>query len=467
MSTLVHALIKGNTNQIITAARELLQQAEQVDVLLGRIGMIAAHGDPDGHPSITLAAAAMLSRLLPTIPAPIDSQIRAQERALPLFVQALLPAIPSVRAGYQVQLQYPDPLFPSELPEGKTVNDIMRQAVYSNDVLLTERLLFGLYNSGADYRTLEARTYEGLATIFQNAGHALTFTIRGFQLLDTVEWGDRVPTIIHWLAPHLSLRSAADEPSWVSALRAFVTDPAHSVESIRARISFPKDENALPLRQLVTSDADTTRVCQGVYDALIKGEASPRAVASVIALAAADIIQKVDHEDRGQFVHIAHGLLFAAAVRQIVQRVQDVGALPLLFTSAAFINTLDKEVTAQRQPETRTTSGMAAGGLIAVSQLETLDRQLKAQDYTGALTTARRYLKLGYDPRAIFATIGLAAALTDASNDQGHTLQIVQATAEEYLAWPRTLPQANIEGLLQIALRAAVFGKRDTVLSQL
>jgi hypothetical protein len=472
LSTLVNTLIEGNTDSIIAAAREHLQHGEQVDVLIGRIGMIAVQGDPEGHPSITLAAAAMLSRLIHTIPAPIDSDTTTAERALPLFVRALVTAIPAVRAGHQIQAHYPEPLFPSELPEGKTVNEMMHQAVYNNDTLLAERLLFGLYGSGADYRTIEVRAYEGVATTFQNAGHPLMFALRGFQLLDAVEWGDRMPNILHWLAPHLPLRPDTDEPAWVRSLREYTDNPAHSVVSIRTRLSAPKDLTALSLRQLITSDADTTKVCQGVYDALIKGEASPRAVGSVIALAAADIMQHVPDGDRELFVRVAHGLLFAAAVRQVFRRVQDVEALGLLFTSAAFINALHKEiaeagVSAQAPVQAASSAAVAGGGLIAAAQLETLRSQLVGQDLAGALTTARRYFKLGHDPRALFATVGLVAALTNATDDQGHTLQIVQAASEEYIAWPRTLPETNIEGLLQVALRAAAFGKRDTIASQL
>jgi hypothetical protein len=472
LSALINALIEGNTDSLIAAAREHLQHEEQVDVLMGRVGMIAVHGDPEGHPSITLAAAAMLSRLIHTIPAPIDSNVAPTERALPLLVQALLAARSAVRAGYNVQPHYPEPLFPSELPEGKTVNDMMHQAVYSNDASLVERLLFGLYGSGADYRTAEVRTYEGIATTFQNAGHPLMFAVRGFQLLDSVEWGDRAPNVLHWLTPHLPLRPDTDEPAWVRSVREYTADPAHSVASIRTRLSAPKDISALSLRQLITSDADTTKVCQSVYDALIQGEASPRAVGSVIALAASDVMQYVPDGDRELFVRVAHGLLFAAAVRQVFRRVQDVEVLGLLFTSAAFINALHKELaetSAQSQPALKAASSaaIAGGGLIAGAQLEALDAQLKGQDLVGALTTAQRYLRLGHDPRALFATIGLAAALTDAAGDQGHTLQIVQAASEEYLAWPRTLPETNIEGLLQVALRAAAFGKHDTIVSQL
>ena len=85
----------------------------------------------------------------------------------------------------------------------------------------------------------------------------------------------------------------------------------------------------------------------------------------------------------------------------------------------------------------------------------------------GATVTTRRYLTLGHDLRALFGTIAIAASWTDAAADQGHTLQIVQAAAEEYLNWPVTLPATNHEILLQVALRAAAFGKRDPLVENL
>jgi hypothetical protein len=263
----------------------------------------------------------------------------------------------------------------------------------------------------------------------------------------------------------------------VRSVREYTGDQAHSVVSIRTRLSTPKNASALSLRQLINSDADTTKVCQGVYDALIKGEASPKAVGAVIALAAADILEYVPDTDRALFVRVAHGLLFSAAVRQVFQRVQDVEVLNLLFTSAAFVNALYKEVIgngAQRQSASASTSkgasstAIAGGGLIAATQLETVASQLKAQDLGGALATAQRYFRLGHDPRALFATIALVASSIDAVDDQGHTLQIVQAAAEEYMGWSQLrLPETNIEGLLLVALRAAAFGKRDSIVSRL
>ncbi|QBD82138.1 hypothetical protein EPA93_41635 [Ktedonosporobacter rubrisoli] len=216
LSKLIDTLATGSNEQIVEAAREHLLSSELVghvqnreiaDVLLGRVGMVAAHGDTDGHIITTLAAAAMLARLLHTIPQPLDDQISLQQRALPLFAQALLFAAPAVRAAHNIQPEYPEPLFPSGLLQsGTTVNEKLHEAIYGNDALLTERLLFGLYGTGADYRTLQVRTYDGIATTFQNAGHPLMFAVRGYQLLDTVEWGNRAPNIIHWLAP-ISLSS--------------------------------------------------------------------------------------------------------------------------------------------------------------------------------------------------------------------------------------------------------------------
>ncbi len=468
LSTLVDTLVTGNHEQIIAAAREHLQHGKSAEVLIGRIGMIAAHGDTDGHIITTLDAAAMLCRLLHTIPAPLDANAQVQARALPLFSQALLTAAPAIQASRRAyaQPQYPSPLFPSGLTKGQTVNDAMRDAIATNDVSKAERLLLGLYGTGADYRSMQVRAYDGISTTFQNAGHPLIFAVRGFQLLDTVEWGDRAPNIIHWLAPHLPLHPDSSEPEWINTVRNFTANPDHSVTSIRKRLAPPKDENALPLRDLILSSADTLQVCQGIYQALMNGGASPRAVGSVIALASTNVIQMISDSDHESFIRTAHGLLFSAATRLVFRQVQDVEVLTLLFTSAAFINALHKQVMAQQSTSQEKSvastslpsSTVVGGGLFASAQLDTLSQQLKAKDLAGALTTARHYLKLGHDVRALFATIGLLAAEIAATTDQGHTLQIVHAASEEFLAWPTSLNEINIEGFLQIALRAAIFG---------
>ncbi len=470
LSSLVNALVSGGTNAIVAAAHDLLAHGESADVLIGRIGLIAAPGDPTGQVLLVLDAAAMLCRYLHTIPQPLNGTEQESERALPLFVQAMLAAAPAVRAAQNVHITYPEPFFPSGLGEKGSVNKAMQQAVHSNDVERVERLLLGLYGTGADYRTLEVRAYESIATTFQDAGRPLMYAVRGFQLLDTVEWGDRVPPTIRWLAPHLPLRPDSVAPEWVQTVSSFAADPAHDMSSIQRRISAPKNQNALPLQHILLSDANTTQVCQAVYDTIIKGEASSRAVSSVISLAAAEVMSLVGDGDRSLFVRVAQGLLFASAIRLAFQQVQDVEVLPLLFTSAAFVNALRKEIAAQNNkvnPLQASSSAVLGGGLIAPAQLDSLKMQLEGRDASSALATARRYMKLNYDAHALFAVIGLVAAQTNASQDQGYTLQIVQAASEEFLAWPHTLGDTSIDIYLQVAIRAAAFGERDTVVSNL
>jgi hypothetical protein len=460
-------MVAGDNGRILAEVQNLLRQGDHADVLIGRIGLIAAQGDPTGQTILALDAAAVLCRYLQTIPQPIEGEISLAERAFPLFLQAMFIAAPAVRAGKDVQVSYPQPIFPSGLGDNGSVTDEMRKAVANGDIERTERLMLGLHGTGADYRSLEVRTYDSISTSFHRDGHSLMCAARGFQLLDVVEWGERVPTIVHWLAPKVALPPNIPQPEWVQAVQAFAQ--TNSMERIRVRISAPKNANALPLRQLVLSDADTTQVCQGVFNTVIPGEASPRATASIIALAAADVMSQVNDGDRETFVRVAHGLLFASAIRLVFDQVQDTDALPLLYTSAAYINALYKQTIAEKHPAAAplpaTSAQIIGGGLIAPAQLDTLRAQLRGQDATGALTTVKRYLTLNHDPRALWAVIGLVAAETDGTDDQGHTLQIVQAASEEFIAWPRDLAATSTEIFLQVAIRAAAFGKRDTRLA--
>src|SRR5262249_48180978 len=107
------------------------------------------------------------------------------------------------------------------------------------------------------------------------------------------------------------------------------------------------------------------------------------------------------------------------------------------------------------------------GGLISPALLDALREQIDAHDLAGAMSTVRRYIQLGHEKRGLFAVIGLAAARTDATADQGHTLQIVHAAGEEYIAWPPSLADTSSEGFVRVALQAAIFGKRNSLLDNL
>ena len=68
ISALVEATATGESEQISAAGRALLQRGAAAAELIGRIGMIAAHGDSNGHIILTLDAAAALSRLCMALP---------------------------------------------------------------------------------------------------------------------------------------------------------------------------------------------------------------------------------------------------------------------------------------------------------------------------------------------------------------------------------------------------------------
>ncbi len=459
-ATLIDALVAGDNQALLNTARAAIAKTEDASELIGRVGLIAMRGDSEGHAVLTLAAASALARWLIALRHVLGEDEQGQSNGLPLVIQSLLAAAPAVKAGKDVVLNNPKGFFPSELGPNETMSTRVEQAVYGRDEAAVKDLLFGLYNTGADYRTLSVRIYDGISRAFQEGGHALLCAVRGAQVLDAVEWGEDMPDYIHWLVPHLPLHS--DEPSWTQIVRSFLQEPQHSLASYRTRLAAPKDENALPLRKLLLSDASTSQVVQGVYDALLKNGAGAKGVGSVIALAAADLLRQVG-DDQELFERAAHGLLFASATRLVYTQVQEVEALPLLFTAAASINALHKDLGSLAQAAPPARPGSGGGGLIAPALLESLSTQIEAQDLTGALASSRRYLQLGHDPRALFGVIGLGAAQTDASADQGHALQIVLAAGDEYLARPAALASTSNEGFLEIALRTATRGKRNTV----
>lgn len=463
LATFIDAVVAGDSRALTSLARETLTRAEDASELLGRAGLLAMRGDSEGHAVLTLGAASAISLWLIALRHVLGEDEQGQANGVPLVVQALMAAAPAIKAGKDVQPKYPKAIFPSDLSEHQTVASEMHQAVYGRDAEMAERLLFGLYETGADYRALSVRIYDSISQTFQEDGHALLCASRGSQVLDSLVWGDDSPNYIHWLAHHLPLHT--EEPVWIEDVRAFLQDPQHSLESYRTRLSAPQNANALPLRALLLSEASTPQICQGVYNALIKNGASSRGVGSVISLAAADLLQSIGDDDYELFTQVSHGLLFASATRLVYTQVQEVEALPLLFTAAAAINALHKGLGAQAAPGKAAHPAGTGGGLIAPALLETVSERIEAQDVTGALASARRYIQLGHDLHALFGVIGLAAAQADASADQGHTLQIVLAAGDEYLSWPKDLVNTNIEGFLQIALRATALAKRNSLAS--
>jgi len=460
LSSIIEAVATGDRQALATRVQRAITRAEDASELLGQIGLLAMRGDPEGHTVLMLGAAAMLARKLIALRRVLGEDGEEQVSSASLVLQVLPAAAAAVQAGRDASLQYPTAIFPSALAEGETVASRMHQAIDEHDALLLERLLFGLYGTGADYRTISIRIYDALSETFEHDGHALLYAVRGAQVLDAGAWGEDAPHYLHWLAPHLPRQGR--EPAWLETVRSFLRQPEHSLESYRRRLAAPKNEHALPLRPLLHSAASPDAVCQGVYDALITHGASAGGIGSVLALAACDLVQKIDDGAGDLFLRAAHGLLYASATRLTCTQVQESEALPQLFTAACAIHALHAELGGQLTASRAIRSGLAGGGLIAPALLESMSEQIAAQQTDGALATAHRYIQLGYDPQALIATIGLQAARADPGAEQGHALQLILASGDEYLAWPGDLAGGPAEGFLQIALRAATRARRTT-----
>src|SRR5579859_4247690 len=163
ITSLVNAIVAGDTEQMIAVARELVQRGAGASELIGRIGMLAARGDSEGHIIQTLAASSMMTRWFISLQHLRGEDPQNHEPELPLLIQAAIAATPAVQAGSKAQENYPEPLFPSGLAEGQTVNTALTEAIFKGDALTVERLLFGLYGTGADYRATCIRVYDAIS----------------------------------------------------------------------------------------------------------------------------------------------------------------------------------------------------------------------------------------------------------------------------------------------------------------
>src|ERR1700680_2206388 len=95
ITSLVNAIIAGNTEQITGIARELVAGGAGASELIGRIGMIAARGDSEGHVILTLAAASMMSRWFISLQHLHGEDPMDHRPELPLLIQAAIAATPA------------------------------------------------------------------------------------------------------------------------------------------------------------------------------------------------------------------------------------------------------------------------------------------------------------------------------------------------------------------------------------
>jgi hypothetical protein len=473
ITPLLEALSAGDRARVIQQTLDLLgPQGVPPAHIAARVAIPVAWAGGDGHALVTLGAAGRVAEWMRAIPAGPEPGAETQRQLAPAvpLVQGMMAAAARMSTGLrEPHPELPAPRTPLEIAtegvEGGVLG-ALRAAFAARDRQRFASILMGFYRTGTDYRALLANLYATLIYRYPSGAHPLIFTTGASRVLDMADWGDRVPPFIHWLAP-LVVTDEPDEP-FVEQVRAFGSAPEHALTWIRTRLASAREDAAgAPFRQSIGA-GDATAACAAVLQTLKDG-ASPRGVASGLALAAAERLLTVPAGDQASLLRAAHVLLYTHAVHTVMVQSQDSDVYPLLYTAAAAVNALPKGAapTLGSPPA----SAPLAGGLIAPALLRSLEHQVTTGDAPSALATARRYIQMNHAPRSLAGILGAAAARRDA-HESAHTLAVVAAAAEEYLTQPGagwlafSSTTASQSALLAATIRLASEMSGDTALAQ-
>jgi hypothetical protein len=470
ITALLDALTASDEQGVIQQTLNLLAENVPPSQLAARVAIPAAWAAGDGHALLVLGAAGRVAewmRSIPVSPEPGSDEYKLYAPARPL-VQGFLAVAGQVDVGLkQSHPPLPDPLTPFEVEQqlGTNSMDAMRAAFASLDRDRFTRLLLGFYRVGADYRTLLAHLYATLEYRYPAGGHPLTFAVGSGRVLDMADWGDRVPPFIYWLQAQV-LGREADE-SFAGVVRDFAGQPENDLGWVQKRLTPAKEDVAGAQFRRSVIEGNTAIACSAVLKALRDG-ASPRGVASALALTSAEQLLGIPEGDVVTLERAAHALLYAHSVHIAMLQVQNPEVLPLLYMSAAAVNAMPK---AETEPPRAAPASTPLGGLIAPALLRSFEHQIASGDAPGALSTARRYVQMGHPPRSLAGVMGNAAARRDPRRGGLHALPLVAAAAEEYVTQPGitwlsvTNQAAGQSALLSAAIRLATELPGDARLS--
>lgn len=474
ISLLLEALSASDESRVIEETLELLgPQKVPPAHIAARVAIPAAWAGGDGHPLLVLGAAGRVAEWMRSIPAgpePGDDEYRQLAPALPL-VQGFMAVADRVGPGLrEPHPDLPEPLTPFEiqLQGGTSALEALRTAFDRHDHQTFGRILMGFYRVGADYRALLTHLYATLDYRFPTGGHPLIFAVGSSRVLDMADWGNRVPPLIHWLLP-LVLTEEPDEP-FVQAARQYGSAPDHDLAWIQRRLAPAKEDAAGAGFRRSVLEGDATSACDAVLKALREG-ASPRGVASGLALASAERLLTIPTGNTAALDQAAHTLLYAHSVHVAMTQSQNPEIYPLLYTAAAAVNAMPQP-TAAAPAVPPPASTPLSGGLIAPALLRSLEHQAAEGDTSGALSTARRYIQMGHAPRSLAGILGHVASRRDPRHGGMHALPLVAAAAEEYLTQPGAewltfaSQAASQSALLTAAVRLASELPGDTALAQ-
>lgn len=457
VTPLLEAVAAGDEATVIADTLNLLgPQRVRATQLGGSVGIAALWGSAEPHAFAALSVTGLLSRWILNIPLaaePAGEVRRKLTPALPL-VEGFLAVAQAVRGGIAGQRpQLPEALFPSEITHAHGPLGALRDALAARDATLAARVLLGYGATGADYRSLLATLFGALEYRYPEGGHPLIFAIAAARVLDMADWGGNIPALVAWYLPHL-MDASPDTPA-AQAARAYGTAAGHDLGWLRTRLAIPQEGAAGADFQRALFAGDATAACDALLGALRAG-ATPTGVCAGMALAAAGRINALPQGERTGLLQAGHVLQYVNAVHDGLARLQDPHAWPILYTAAAVVNTLRATPSAALEAGGRAAAVSAGGGTMAPTMLRSLEGQLGAGDTAGALATARRYMMMGSDPRAIAGILGNTAAMVDTASgapEALHAMPMVAAAADEYLRLPPALWAGGQNALLGAAIR--------------
>lgn len=454
---LLEAIAASDSGRILQETLDLLR-AQNVPParIAGRVGLAALWGNADPHALGVLATVGRVSTWMRTIPAgpePGDDTRRKLAPAYPL-AQAFSVITEAVRKGLaETHPSLPEPILPAELKDGQTVYDAVRDAFERRDLNQMRALLMGYHATGADYRSFQTAIYAALAHRYPDGGHPLIFALTGCHVLDMAEWGDHEPAMIYWYPP-LMLDPTPDGSASLAASD-YAVQPGHDLTWLRTRLSIPKEEAAGTAYQQALSAGNGAAACDATLSSLRNG-ATPRGVASAMALVVAGHINATPLGETAQIIRYAHVLQYVHAVQLAMRHTQEQHVFPMLYTAACAVNSLGA-VGAPVVHGAGAGASLVAGGLIPGVMLRGLEQQAAAADIGGALATARRYIQMGHPPSGLAGILATVAAQRDATTEDAasHALPSVTAACEAYLMLPGALAEKGQNALLAAAIRLA------------
>lgn len=454
---LLEAIAASDTDRILRETIELVgAQKVSPAKIAGRVGLAALWGNADPHALGVLATVGRVSEWMRTIPAgpePGDDRRRKLAVVSPL-VQAFLAVADAVRKGLPDQHpSLPEPILPGELKEGQSVYGAIADAFTRRDLNTIRALLMGYHATGADYRSFQTAIYGALAHRYPEAGHPLIFALSGGHILDMAEWGDNEPPLIYWYPP-LMLDNAPDAPL-AKIASDYAAQSSHDLNWLRVRLSIPREEAAGVAFQQALMAGDGVAACDAVLGALRNG-ATPRGVASAMALVVAAHVNATSQGDIAQLVRLGHLLQYVHSVQLAMRHTQETLVFPLVYTAACAVNSLGVAGAPVVQGA-GAAGALVAGGLIPGVVLRSLEQQVATNEVAGAIATARRYIQMGHPPTGLTGILATVAAQRDVTGDElaYHALPAVTAACEAYIMLPGVIADKGQNALLTAAIRLA------------